>query len=127
MVRQTKQRSAIRSAILAAAGPLSAQEILHLAKRKVQGLGLATVYRSVKSMVDQGELVPVEVPGEPPRYEAAGKEHHHHFLCRSCSRLFDLQGCAGDFRSLLPAGFTLESHELTLVGVCAPCGKRRRA
>jgi Fur family ferric uptake transcriptional regulator len=123
--RRTPQRDAIRDVIAAAAGPLSAPEILRLAKRRSSGLGQATVYRNVRAMVDAGELVEVDVPGEPPRHEPAGRIHHHHFLCRACQKLFDVQGCPGNLATLTPSGFVLERHELTLVGLCAGCAPRR--
>lgn len=100
---------------------MSPGEILKSAKRKSQGLGLATVYRAIKSMVEAGEIVEVPVVGEPPRYEPAGRSHHHHFLCRCCGKLFEVPGCPGDLHALVPKGFVLETHDLTLIGRCEAC------
>ena len=119
--RRTKQRTSSDDVIGSAHGPMSALEILTTAKRTLAGLGLATVYRTIKSMCEAGVLVEVDVPGEAPRFERAGKSHHHHFLCRKCGRLFEVDGCPGDLTSLTPKGFTLESHELTLLGLCGMC------
>ncbi|MEL7073813.1 MAG: hypothetical protein AAGK34_07270, partial [Planctomycetota bacterium] len=47
--------------------------------------------------------------------------HHHHFHCTVCDRMFDVDGCVGKLASLLPRGFTLEDHELTLRGRCKSC------
>lgn len=124
MQRRTRQRDAIKNAISAAHGPLSAQEILAAAGKQVAGLGLATVYRTVKALADAGEIETVEVPGEPPRFEVAGRDHHHHFLCRVCEKLFEVHGCPGELGALTPRGFRLESHELLLRGVCKACLKR---
>jgi len=124
-VRSTKQREAILGTIRSAPGPMSAQEILKSAKRRSAGLGLATVYRNIKGLFEGGLLTEVNVPGEPPRYEVAGKTHHHHFLCGRCGTLFDIPGCPGDLSSLVPAGFSLEAHDLTLMGVCAGCNRRQ--
>ena len=38
------------------------------ASLEVPNLGIATVYRNIKTMVDQQELVPIELPGQPARY-----------------------------------------------------------
>ena len=84
-------------------------------------LGLATVYRSIRALVDEDWLVEVELPGEPSRYEVAHKEHHHHFHCRVCDRVFDLDGCPGSLRELAPRGFRVESHEIILYGQCPEC------
>ena len=85
------------------------------------GLGIATVYRTLKALVEEGALTQVELPGEPPRYETHGKRHHHHFHCRACDRVYELEGCPEGLRSLTPAGFSLESHEVVLYGRCAAC------
>jgi Fur family ferric uptake transcriptional regulator len=61
------------------------------------------------------------LPGESPRYEEAGKAHHHHFHCRKCDRVFEVDGCDAIFRRITPQGFRLESHDLTLSGLCADC------
>jgi Fur family ferric uptake transcriptional regulator len=97
------------------------QEVFRAARRHARGLGLATVYRALRLLLDQGWLIPVEIPGEPCRYELAGKGHHHHFYCRRCHRVFEVDGCPGQIRALTPRGFRLEGHELMLYGRCATC------
>jgi Fur family transcriptional regulator, ferric uptake regulator len=123
-VRRTKQRDAIRSAIERAGVPVSPKEILSHATSRASGLGLATVYRTIKLMVEAGEVLVVEIPGESPRYELAGKGHHHHFVCKTCKKVYELDGCCGHFAELAPRGFVLEDHELTLFGICLTCVKQ---
>lgn len=121
MERSTRQRSAIRSVIEAATRPLSPQEVLDGARGEVAGLGIATVYRNLKLLVEEGSVQPVELPGASPRYESTRLAHHHHFQCRACQRVFDVHGCPGDLGRLAPPGFSVDAHELTLYGHCAEC------
>ena len=121
MQRQTRQREAIRNALAAAARPLSPQEVLSAARRALPGLGIATVYRTVKALLAEGALHTVELPGAPARYELAGKRHHHHFHCRACDGVFEVEACPAGIRRLLPGGFRLERHEIILYGLCAGC------
>jgi len=121
MERDTAQRRAIRRAFEVADRPLSPQEVLQAAQQEVAGLGIATVYRTVKGLLEENWLEPVELPGEAARYEVSGKRHHHHFLCRGCDRVFEIEGCPGSLRGLTPPGFTLESHEVVLYGRCPGC------
>ncbi len=121
MERSTRQRTAIRDAIHAAQRPLTPHEVLAAAQAQVPALGLATVYRNLKLLVDEGDVHAVTLPGENARYQAARHEHHHHFRCTRCERVFVVHGCPGDLAHLAPAGFQVEHHELTLYGQCRDC------
>jgi Fur family transcriptional regulator, ferric uptake regulator len=121
--RDTQQRRAIRSAIDQSGRPMSPREVLESALPLSPGLGIATVYRTLKSGVDGGWLTQVELPGEPPRYESTGKLHHHHFHCRRCDRVYEIEGCPDGLRGLTPPGFSLEAHEVVLYGLCAECAR----
>ena len=123
MERDTAQRRAIRRALDEAGRPLGALEVLERAQRDVPGLGLATVYRSIKALTERGEVSAVELPGQPPRFESAGKAHHHHFLCGKCGKLYELDGCLIGLKPVLPRGFRLKSHELLLHGECGACAR----
>jgi Fur family ferric uptake transcriptional regulator len=120
-VRQTQQRTAIRQALLDAGRPLSHEEVLAAAQRECPGLGIATVYRNVRRLREQGWLRAVELPGAPSRYEVADKGHHHHFHCVACDRIFEVEDCPGDLQRLAPSGFLVQRHEIILYGLCRQC------
>ena len=119
--RNTRQKDAIRAAFVETNRPLSPEEVLSYAKRSIHDLSIATVYRNLKTMTEEGWLAPVQLPGEPPRYEISGKEHHHHFLCSDCRKVYELEGCTPAIKSKLPRGFRVESHDLLLHGLCSAC------
>lgn len=121
MERKTTQRSAIRESFSAAARPLSPQEVLDAAQAEVPSLGIATVYRNIKALIEEGWLQTVDLPGEAARYELADIGHHHHFHCRDCGKVFDIEGCPGKLQAMLPKGFQLDDHEIVLYGRCAEC------
>ncbi len=122
--RNTRQKQAIREAFERVGRPLSTDEVHGEAQRASRGLGMATVYRSIRALLDDGWLSVVEVPGRNPLYEVAGKEHHHHFSCTACGRIFELEGCA-TIDAKLPRGFKASNHELTFYGTCASCSLKR--
>ncbi len=121
MERKTAQRQAIRDAIRQARRPLSAEEVLAAARRRCRGLGQATVYRALASGVQEGWLESVQMPSGPTRYELAELPHHHHFECVRCHRVFDVTGCPGRLDRMVPKGFSLQSHEILLFGLCEKC------
>lgn len=123
MARKTRQRDAIRTVMEKAARPLGPEEIHRDAKRLVPSLGLATVYRRLKKLVADADVMPVHLPGQSARYElsVAAARHHHHFHCDTCERVFDVEGCPPGIDQLAPPSFNIKSHEIVLYGTCASC------
>ena len=119
--RHTRQKTAIQETFTVADRPLAPEEVLALAKERVQGISLATVYRNISSLVDEGRLAVVELPGRTPRYEVAGKVHHHHFQCSSCERVYELGACEILPKPSVPKGFHVTGHEFVVYGTCADC------
>jgi Fur family ferric uptake transcriptional regulator len=121
-VRQTKQREAVLKALRDANAPVTAKQILGRASKHAEGMGLATVYRTLKLLIASGEAQPVDIPGVTPLFEISGKGHHHHFVCTNCETVFELEGgCCGHFDDLAPKGFRTVAHELSLFGTCDRC------
>jgi Fur family ferric uptake transcriptional regulator len=127
MHRRTRQRTAIDAVLRRAKRPLSPHEVLEQTRLAVRAVGLATVYRNLKLLVAEGSVRAISLPGEAPRYEAAHRDHHHHFQCTRCHRVYDVPGCPGNLRRLAPRGFSVERHDLTLYGRCADCRRRTRS
>src|ERR1700722_6897878 len=121
--RNTRQKDAIRAAFIDANRPLSPDETLTFAQKEVDALSIATDYRNISSLVEENWLAPVEIPGQAPRYEVAGKAHHHHFQCNTCGSVHELAGCDMRSRPKLPSGFKYASHELFVYGTCSNCTK----
>ncbi len=121
--RQTRQTQAIHDTFEQAGRPLSIDELHSRASKDLDSLGLRTVYRAIRSLQEDGVIVSVSFPGMSDRYELASiaAKHHHHFHCKACDRFFDLHGCPGGLNKLLPNGFKLENHDLTLSGLCVSC------
>lgn len=126
MERKTRQHEAIYAALSKAGRPLLAQEIFALSTEAVPQLSLATVYRNIKALQEEGLIKAVLLPGQNPRYELVSLDHaehahHHYFQCRECERVFDLETCPGNLDKLAPNGFLVEDHEIILYGRCEPC------
>jgi Fur family transcriptional regulator, ferric uptake regulator len=123
--RQTRQRDRIFEVIREAQGPLTVPEIFERAQQAVPGLGIATVYRTINLLQDVGQIESVILPSGETRYEMSDLGHHHHFQCRKCEEVYDLDDCpvSVSHGRATPDGFVIESHELTLYGVCPTCAK----
>lgn len=121
MKRITEQRRAIEDVFTQQNRPLTVEEILNYARTSVPSLNIATVYRTLKILTDNGSLVKVFHPSFRTLYERSGKAHHHHFFCRECNRAYELPGCALNIEEAAPAGFVVEDHEFFLLGKCPEC------
>ena len=154
MERHTRQRQAVVDALACSGQALSPHELLEHAKTAVPSLNLSTVYRQIRGLQDAGQIVRVELPGQPPRFEMAASakapvaevsggashakrhpgqhhdhapdagsaaQHHHHFHCTACDRVFPIHACPGSMSDLAPPGFEVQHHDLTLRGRCASC------
>jgi Fur family transcriptional regulator, ferric uptake regulator len=125
--RNTRQKDTLRRIFAEVDQPIGPVELHERAKKTLPQLGLATVYRILKEMVSEGALITVDLPGESSRYEVAGKPHHHHFHCRRCHKVFEVEGCGMGGASTLPKGFVVEDHQVTLYGLCDRCHDSGRA
>jgi Fur family ferric uptake transcriptional regulator len=126
--RQTRQRDAIFRVIEETSGPLPVEEIHQRAQKLLPRLGIATVYRALKLMLESQQIQQINMPSGETRYESAHLGHHDHFQCRLCHKVFDLQVCPLKLRAgaTLPGGFVVEGHEMTLFGLCAGCSSGKR-
>ena len=120
-MRNSKQRRAIAACLEEGGRPLTAAELLVAARERIAGLGIATVYRALSALREDGTLTVVELPGEPTRFERSSPRHHHYFRCRRCGLLYVLHGCIHGLASWLPHGFVHERHEVVLYGKCSRC------
>jgi Fur family transcriptional regulator, ferric uptake regulator len=126
--RNTRQRNVILEVIRSARGPLPVPGILPRAAEQIPGIGIATVYRTIKMLLEQGRVSAVILPTGETRYEVHGLSHHHHFQCTSCGQVFCMDFCpfAGPNRARLPGGFRVESHTVTTYGKCPECAAPKR-
>lgn len=121
MIRTTKQRTAVAAALALSPEFISAQG-LH-ASLGDDAPALATVYRTLQSLVDSGAADTVTRRGEQ-LYRACSTGHHHHLVCVSCGATTELEGDEVEQwaeRSGIEHGFRVLSHTADIYGVCAQC------
>jgi Fur family transcriptional regulator, ferric uptake regulator len=115
--RETKQRHAIRRAFEVADRPFGPKEVLDIAGQEVHNLGIATVYRNIKTMVDQGALETINLPGEPPRYDLPRPkaENSSLIMCKKTNRVFHGNQ---DVHIELPTipGFNIKNYQIIFYG-----------
>ena len=121
MSRSSKQQKAVFNVLKTTNQSLKPQEILQIAQKNIPTLGIATVYRDIKSYLETKKIMQIDIPGSSPRYEVKDSQHHHHFFCRICQSVFKVNGCPGKLNFSAPKGFKTEDHDIILKGLCFNC------
>ncbi len=119
----THQRQVLYRALLVAADHPSPEMLYERVKRDIPSISLGTVYRNIKTFLDNGLIGEVSLHHGSLRLEA-NHTPHHHLVCRSCRTMFDLPAEHVEtvrLRTGLPKGFRLERFVVEAQGVCAAC------
>ena len=114
----TKQRELILDAVIDRQDHPTAKDIfIQLSEHKI---GLATVYRQLSSMVDEGLLLSFEHNGET-RFDPLTKNHAH-IICSQCNMIWDVNLPAGINR-LEPSNgqIVIDGVDITWKGICQKC------
>ena len=127
--RKTRQLEAVLSAVRGMTDFQSAADIftkLHLNRTPV---GLATVYRNLAALAEDGVLDTVKSADGTTLYrECESSEHHHHLVCRSCGKTeeFHLKGLEETLNEMgREMGFSALRHTVELTGLCPQCSAKK--
>jgi Fur family ferric uptake transcriptional regulator len=122
--RPTRQQAAV-AALLSASDDFTSAQTVHARLREAgEGVGLATVYRTLQTMVEAGTVDVLRTDDGEAVYRSCSTHHHHHLVCRSCGRTVEVEGPAVETwsdRVAAEHGFTDVTHTLEIFGTCADC------
>lgn len=125
-LRRTRQRTAVDKVLQTQQEFRTAQQIHDQLRRDGQSVGLTTVYRTLQSMSEAGEVDVIRSPeGEASFRQCASEAHHHHLVCRSCGRTVEITEPDVEAWARTIAqqhGFADVSHDLEIFGTCPNCG-----
>ena len=124
--RLTPQRMLVLQAITGGKGHLTAEAIHRRAIETYPYLDIATVYRILQLLKRLHLVTEIGLGGESARYEVAEADKHHHMVCRTCGRTFDLSpSYLDEFRSRLVSefGFEPDLEHFAIGGLCAACAQ----
>ena len=123
-LRRTSQRIAVLHLLTGERGRhLTTAEIHERLVRAGIEVDLATVYRTVTTLLNLGVLHATANPEQPTSFGLAG-ESHHHAVCTSCGKVVEIPGVAlGQAIDVAgrSTGFRLEESVVTVHGVCRDC------
>jgi Fur family ferric uptake transcriptional regulator len=125
--RNTRRRAEIDALLSESAEFLSAQRVHAALRERGVEIGLTTVYRTLQSLADAGEIDAVRAPhGGEQVYRHCSPTHHHHLMCRYCARTVEVVGPAvEDWAGAIARenGFSDVNHRVEIFGTCATCAQ----
>lgn len=125
--RFTEQRAAVYRFLSSTDKHPTADEVFLAVRSEVPVISLATVYKSLETLVGCGLAMKLTYGDGSARYDGR-TDPHHHARCLECSRIFDVSGhLPPDELSQLEDGthgFHVTGYRLELTGYCRRCRPR---
>ena len=122
-LRSTAQRRLVSDIFFKSVGHLSIEDMLEKVRAIDQGVGYATVYRTLKLLKDSGLAFERHFGDGISRYEVADEgEHHDHLICQTCNKIVEFED--DEIERLQEkiaqrlGGFTVLRHRHELYGMC---------
>jgi len=127
-LKSTTQRDYIADVFFKTNTHISLDELSKKVKRKMPGIGYATVYRTMKLLTACGLAVTRQFGDGQTRYENIPEDgHHDHIICIKCSKIAEftnerIEQLQNETARKL--GFEVLNHKLELYGYCSDCTSR---
>jgi Fur family transcriptional regulator, peroxide stress response regulator len=127
--RFTGQRAAVFRYLLSTDSHPTADEVFVAVRAEVPVISLATVYKSLETLVGCGLATKLTYGDGSARYDGR-TDPHHHARCLACSRIFDVAGRlpADEIQELNPGSdrFQVTGYRLEFTGYCEECQEEAR-
>lgn len=122
--RITPQRLCILHALTESANHPSAEEIYSEVHRACPTTSLATIYKTLQTLKEMGEVIELEFSDGSNRYDGVRPMNHPHAICSECGKIVDveIEGLENiDQTAANLSGFKIGSFRIDFYGLCAQC------
>lgn len=121
-LKQTQQRALVLEVFLGISGHLTVQELADLVKVHESNIGLTTVYRTLRLLVESGVAEERHFTDGQARFEVAKfGTHHDHLICTVCGNIFEFEDDEIEARQNQVAtdrGMTILRHRHEIYAEC---------
>ncbi len=119
--RLTAQRRVIAETLTGDHVHLTADDVLAAARDALPEVGRATVYATLRELVEIGEVAEVATDRGPVRYDPNVATDHQHLVCTGCHRVFDVATPVPALPDDQRHGFAVDEVEVVFRGRCPDC------
>ncbi len=127
-LKYSTQREEILKVLYNSKEHLTSEEIYNEVKKINRNIGLATVYRALAFLEEQGLINSISFGSEGKKYELNRGKHHDHMICINCNKIiefFDEELEKLQKEIAEKHGFKLIAHELNMYGICKECQDKK--
>lgn len=126
-LKYTGERRDIVRAAMQMEEHFEAEQLLLIMRQSAKRVGKATVYRTLKLLVECGIVKEVHFSNKQVHYEHTyGQDPHDHMVCRRCGRIIEFSAAdVVKLRTVIAADhrFHALSHRFQILGLCETCVK----
>ncbi len=101
----------------------TADEIFKALKAKTPSLSKTTVYNALETLKHRNLIHPLTISGSETRYDIK-QELHHHFYCKKCKKIFDIDICCPNIEQVVQQGYQVNEVHGYFKGLCKQCSKK---
>lgn len=122
-LKYSRQREAIKEFLDNRTDHPTADTVYENIREQYPNISLGTVYRNLALLVSIGEINKISSAQGPDRFDARTSPHHH-FVCRNCHEVIDLdmkdpvnleERASANFEGII------EGHTISFFGLCERC------
>lgn len=128
-LKATSQREDIAEVFFSANRHISVEELYSEVRRINPRVGYATVYRTMKLLIESGLAAEQHFADGQARFENVEEEHHHdHIICERCGRIIEFMHAQLEQLQEKVAreyGFVATNHKMEIYGICQECREGR--
>lgn len=122
-LNHSKQRDALLNLLRGVTNHPTADWLYEELRKEFPKISLATVYRNLNLLVDNGDIMKLDCNAGAERYDGNPLKHYH-FICRNCSAIIDVSIPCGNLLNELAAEnntLKIEDHAVFFYGLCDKC------
>jgi len=126
VTRKSRQKEAVLRVVKNTNSHPAADWVYEQVRQEIPGISLGTVYRNLKMLKQDGEILELDLAGALSRFDGR-TENHYHFRCERCGRVFDLDEPVNEMINgeiSRKTGFRVTHHRLEFRGLCQDCQQK---
>ena len=120
MQRHSRQRDAVFEALCSVRSHPTALQVFDMVRSSIPNISLATVYRNLKGLVEEGKAIVLLSNDSVEHYDAVVNRHYH-MCCDKCDKVYDIESNINIDLDGLNTPHKINSVNVMFNGICQNC------